>query len=299
MDTITDAVKDVAQENSAQIAFFSKIFSDDWLSKLLSISIQIIFILILTILLKHLLHAVIDKLMSNKITNQIGERTGRDTNRLSTLRKLSKSIVSYILYFFAAVSILDALGINITAVLAGAGIASLAVAFGAQSIVQDLISGIFIIVENQYDVGEYIKIGDTIGKVEEIGMKTTKISSYNGEVLTIPNGKIQTVINYSRHAQRRNVDVGVAYEEDTTHAMAAVEAACQKINESDFAQYLDEKCHALGIFELADSSVVIRATFTAFDWKQAGIEMALRKEIKDTLDDLKVEISYPKLQLMS
>lgn len=299
MDTITDAVKDVAQENSAQIAFFSKIFSDDWLSKLLSISIQIIFILILTILLKHLLHAVIDKLMSNKITNQIGERTGRDTNRLSTLRKLSKSIVSYILYFFAAVSILDALGINITAVLAGAGIASLAVAFGAQSIVQDLISGIFIIVENQYDVGEYIKIGDTIGKVEEIGMKTTKISSYNGEVLTIPNGKIQTVINYSRHAQRRNVDVGVAYEEDTTHAMAAVEAACQKINESAFAQYLDEKCHALGIFELADSSVVIRATFTAFDWKQASIEMALRKEIKDTLDDLKVEISYPKLQLMS
>ncbi len=299
MDTITDAVKDVAQENSAQIAFFNKIFSDDWLSKLLSISIQIIFILILTILLKHLLHTVIDKLMSNKITNQIGERTGRDTNRLSTLRKLSKSIVTYILYFFAAVSILDALGINITAVLAGAGIASLAVAFGAQSIVQDLISGIFIIVENQYDVGEYIKISDTIGKVEEIGMKTTKISSYNGEVLTIPNGKIQTVINYSRHAQRRNVDVGVAYEEDTTHAMAAVEAACQKINESTFAQYLDEKCHALGIFELADSSVVIRATFTAFDWKQAGIEMALRKEIKDTLDDLKVEISYPKLQLMS
>lgn len=299
MDTITDAVKDVAQENSAQIAFFSKIFSDDWLSKLLSISIQIIFILILTILLKHLLHTVIDKLMSNKITNQIGERTGRDTNRLSTLRKLSKSIVTYILYFFAAVSILDALGINITAVLAGAGIASLAVAFGAQSIVQDLISGIFIIVENQYDVGEYIKISDTIGKVEEIGMKTTKISSYNGEVLTIPNGKIQTVINYSRHAQRRNVDVGVAYEEDTTHAMAAVEAACQKINESTFAQYLDEKCHALGVFELADSSVVIRATFTAFDWKQASVEMALRKEIKDTLDDLKVEISYPKLQLMS
>lgn len=74
----------------------------------------------------------------------------------------------------------------------------MAVAFGAQSIVQDLISGIFIIVENQYDVGEYIKIGDTVGKVEEIGMKTTKISSYNGELLTIPNGKIQTVINYSR-----------------------------------------------------------------------------------------------------
>lgn len=298
MEELTETIKEAATENLSSIGIFGQIFTEDLLGRILSISIQIVVIITFIFILKRILCTLIDKVMGNKLTHQINERSGRDTNRISTIRKLLKSIVNYVLYFFGIISILGTLGINITAVLAGAGIVSLAVAFGAQSIVQDLISGIFLVVDNQYDVGEYIKIGDTIGKVEEIGMKTTKIASYNGELLTIPNGQIQTVINYSRHAQRRNVDVGIAYEEDTTHAIEVINLACQKINESALAEHLDEKCHCLGVFELADSSVVIRTTFTAFDWKQLAIELELRKAIKDTLSDLNVEISYPKLQIV-
>lgn len=298
MDEITNTLGEIAADTGAELGLLTGLFSTDFLNKLLALSIRIILLCILVFLVRNLLRAIVDKLMTNRVTTQINEKTGRDTGRISTLQRLIKSIINYVLYFFLAMSILDMLGINITAILAGVGIVSLAVAFGAQSIVQDLISGIFIIVENQYAVGEYIKIGDTIGKVEEIGMKTTKILSYNGELLTIRNGDIQTVINYSRHAQRRNVDVGIAYEENIEHAIAVVEQACLKINEGEYAPFLDEPCHALGVFELADSSVVIRATFTAFDWKQMYIEMALRQAIKETLCSEKVEIAYPKLQIL-
>lgn len=243
---------------------------------------------------------MIDTVMNNRLTAILANSdkiSSIEEKRLDTLRKLFKSIVSYVLYFIAILTCLDMVGIKVTTILAGAGILSLAVAFGAQSIVQDLMSGLFIILENQYAVGEYVKIGATLGKVEEIGMKTTKLSTYNGEVLVIPNGKISELVNYSRRPQRANVDVGIAYEEDLDNAIAVLAEACAAVNER-FAQVLDEQAHVLGVTELADSAVTIRMTFTALDWQQAVVERELRKLVKDTLDAKGVEISYPKLQLI-
>ena len=243
---------------------------------------------------------MIDTVMNNRLTAILANSdkiSSIEEKRLDTLRKLFKSIVSYVLYFIAIITCLDMVGIKVTTILAGAGILSLAVAFGAQSIVQDLMSGLFIILENQYAVGEYVKIGATLGKVEEIGMKTTKLSTYNGEVLVIPNGKISELVNYSRRPQRANVDVGIAYEEDLDNAIAVLAEACAAVNER-FAPVLDEQAHVLGVTELADSAVTIRMTFTALDWQQAVVERELRKLVKDTLDAKGVEISYPKLQLI-
>ena len=298
MNELLITLGDILSADSQELSQLAEVFSPDFLYRALALFFQIIVLTGIIFILRKLLTTIVDKLMSNRLANEINERTGRDNNRISTLQRPFKSIINYVLYFILAMGVLDMLGVNITAILAGAGIASLAVAFGAQKIVQDLISGLFIILENQYSVGEYIKIGDIVGKVEEIGMKTTKIASYNGEVVSVPNGNMQTIINYSRYPQRRNVDVGVAYEEDTDHAIQAIELACQKVNNGDLAIHLAEKCHTLGVFELADSSVVIHTTFTAYDWKQASIEMALRQTIKDTLVSENVEISYPKLQLM-
>ncbi|MBR6636516.1 MAG: mechanosensitive ion channel family protein, partial [Phascolarctobacterium sp.] len=136
--------------------------------------------------------------------------------------------------------------------------------------------------------------------VKEIGMKTTKILTYDGQLMVISNGQISNVVNYSRAAQRGYVEVGIAYEEDIDRAWQVLEQACAKVAQDErFANEFDEVPNVLGVVALADSSVVMRTTFTAFNWTQAVIERELRKVIKMELDKAGVEISYPKLQLMT
>jgi small conductance mechanosensitive channel len=220
-----------------------------------------------------------------------------EEKRLHTLSKLFKSIVSYVLYFIAIITCLDMVGFSVTTIIAGAGVVSLAVAFGAQSIVQDLMSGIFIVLENQYAVGEYVQIDAISGQVKEIGMKTTKVQTADGHLMIISNGSIGKVINYSRAAQRGYVDVGIAYEEELEHAIAVMEQACQRIA-AQYSADLEELPNVIGAIALADSAVTVRATFTAWNWQQLAIERALRKEIKEALNAAQVEISYPKVQLV-
>lgn len=278
----------------------SQLISPVTLANIAAILVQFLLVIIIVMVVRKIILRMIDTVMNNRLTAILANSdriSSIEEKRLDTLRKLFKSIVSYVLYFIAILTCLDMVGIKVTTILAGAGILSLAVAFGAQSIVQDLMSGLFIILENQYAVGEYVKIGATLGKVEEIGMKTTKLSTYNGEVLVIPNGKISELVNYSRRPQRANVDVGIAYEEELDNAISVLAEACAVINER-FAEVLDEQAHVLGVTELADSAVTIRLTFTALDWQQAVVERELRKQVKDTLDAKGVEISYPKLQLI-
>lgn len=278
----------------------TQLISPAALIDLAAILVQFAVIFVIIFIIRKIFLRMIDSVMNNRLTAYLkdAERIGgAEEKRLDTLRKLFKSIVSYVLYFIAILTCLDMVGVKVTTLLAGAGILSLAVAFGAQSIVQDLMSGLFIILENQYAVGEYVKISNVSGKVEEIGMKTTKISTLNGELLIIPNGKISEIINYSRRAQRASVDVGIAYEADIQTAIAALGQACASIN-TQYAQVLDEQAHVLGVVDLADSSVILRLTFTAFDWQQAVIERALRQLAKETLDAQNIEIAYPKLQLI-
>ena len=278
----------------------SQLISPVTLANIAALLVQFLLVILIVMVVRKIILRMIDSVMNNRLTailTNSDKISSIEEKRLDTLRKLFKSIVSYVLYFIAILTCLDMVGIKVTTILAGAGILSLAVAFGAQSVVQDLMSGLFIILENQYAVGEYVKIGQTLGKVEEIGMKTTKLSTYNGEVLVIPNGKISELINYSRRPQRASVEVGIAYEEDLDNAIAVLAQACAVINQR-FTEVLDEQAHVLGVTELADSAVIIRLTFTALDWQQAVIERELRKLVKDTLDAEGVEIAYPKLQLM-
>lgn len=291
----------VTAETEKTMPILSQLISPTTLVDIAALLVQFLLVIVIVLTVRKVILRMIDSVMNNRLTARLTDSdklANIEEKRLDTLRKLFKSIVSYVLYFIAILTCLDMVGIKVTTILAGAGILSLAVAFGAQSIVQDLMSGLFIILENQYAVGEYVKIGSTLGKVEEIGMKTTKISTYNGEVMVIPNGKISELVNYSRRPQRANVDVGIAYEEDLDNAMAVLEAACLAVNEQ-FAQVLSEQAHVLGVMELADSAVTLRLTFTALDWQQAVVERALRKQVKDTLDAQGVEIAYPKLELIA
>lgn len=261
--------------------------------------IRICIVLIAMLLAKKIICGFIDNLFHNKISAGMKQNGNIpiEEKRLKTLSKLFKSIATYIIYFIAIITCLDMAGFSIMTILAGAGVISLAVAFGAQSIVEDLMSGVFIVLENQYSVGEFVSIDGTLGTVSEIGMKTTKVKTESGELMIIRNGSVGTVINYSRHAQRRFVTVGIAYEENIENAKAVIQRACDIIGER-YKEDFDQLPFVQGVTDLADSSVVIRTTFTAWNWKQDPISRALRQEIKEQLDKAGVEISYPKVQIV-
>lgn len=281
--------------------FWSKLkllISQEALLVYAGILIKVVIVIAAVMVIRRILCHFIDKAFRNKIT--MGLVKASDTleeKRLHTLAKMFKSIVSYVLYFIGIITCLDMVGFSITTIVAGAGIVSLAVAFGAQSIVQDLMSGIFIILENQYAVGDIITIDTTTGTVKEIGMKTTKIMTFEGQLMVISNGSVQKVVNYSRAAQRGFVDVGIAYEEALDNAYAVMEKACGPIAEK-YAEDLDETPHVIGAIDLANSAVIVRVTFTAYRWQQLPIERELRKALKDALDQAGIEISYPKVQLI-
>ena len=265
----------------------------------MGIFIKIGMVLLVMVIAKKLITTFIDNLFHNKLLTNASKNDALDLEekRLHTLSKLFKSIATYVIYFIAIITCLDMVGFSVTTILAGAGVLSLAVAFGAQSIVEDLMSGIFIVLENQYSVGEYVQIDGIQGIVREIGMKTTKVQTYDGQLMIIKNGSIGTVINYSRSAQRGYVEVGIAYEENIQNAIKVIEQACTVIA-AQYKAELDETPNVQGVTELADSSVVIRTTFTAWNWQQLVIERALRQAIKEELDKAGVEISYPKVQLV-
>ncbi|MBR2009708.1 MAG: mechanosensitive ion channel family protein [Peptococcaceae bacterium] len=228
----------------------------------MGIFIKIGMVLLVMVIAKKLITTFIDNLFHNKLLTNASKNDALDLEekRLHTLSKLFKSIATYVIYFIAIITCLDMVGFSVTTILAGAGVLSLAVAFGAQSIVEDLMSGIFIVLENQYSVGEYVQIDGIQGIVREIGMKTTKIQTYDGQLMIIKNGSIGTVINYSRSAQRGYVEVGIAYEENIQNAINVIEQACTVIA-AQYKAELDETPNVQGVTELADSSVVIRRSY--------------------------------------
>ena len=158
-----------------------------------TIAIRIAFIIIISIIVVQVGRYIIRKIFKIKFKGPIrkGER------REQTLHRLLENALSYVIYFSAILAILQEINIDVKGLLAGAGVLGLAVGFGAQSLVKDVISGFFILFEDQFSVGDYVKIGTAEGRVEEIGLRTTKIKNFTGELFILPNGTITQVVNYS------------------------------------------------------------------------------------------------------
>lgn len=215
--------------------------------------------------------------------------------REATLLRLLDNVVTYVIYFIALVMILDTFGVEVRTLLAGAGIVGLAVGFGAQSLVKDVITGFFIIFEDQFAVGDYVRIGTFEGYVEEIGLRVTKIKSWTGEVHILPNGTITQVTNFSLHNSVAVVDVSVSYEGDIERAEEVIRELLAELP----AKYEDivSPPELLGIQNFTNSEVVMRVTCETKPMRHMFIARALRKEIKLRLDEHGIEIPFPRLVL--
>ncbi|WP_174734657.1 mechanosensitive ion channel family protein [Mesobacillus harenae] len=217
--------------------------------------------------------------------------------RETTMAKLLENVLTYVVYFIAIIMILSALTINVQAMLAGAGIVGLAVGFGAQNLVRDVITGFFIIFEDQFSVGDYVRIGQFEGTVDEIGLRTTKIKSFTGELHILPNGSIIEVTNFSLHNSVAILDIGIAYEGDINYAEKVLSELLEMMPEK--YEELASVPELLGVQNFGASEVVLRIVAETVPMKHWYIGRMLRKEVKLALDSHGIEIPFPRLVMYS
>lgn len=256
-------------------------------------SIKILAILIVSYLVIFIGKRIIKRVFSLKVkTIHHSER------RQTTIVKLLQSVLSYVVYFTAIITILSALGIEIMGLLAGAGIAGLAIGFGAQSLVKDVITGFFIILEDQFGVGDYVRLSTANiaeGTVVEIGLRTTKILGTTGEQFIIPNGQITDVINFSVNNSKAIIDMQVGLEADIEQVEKLVSDYLKKL--PDQFEELVGVPSFLGVQNVVGTEVTIRIVAETKPLQHYALARVIRRDVKDILDKNGIPMAYPKMML--
>lgn len=283
-----EATKAMAIQYSSVNDYLASILTTEKLISVLMIVINIVIILILRKVVTKIILKLIDKFFNEKDS----ERFKLDFNRMKTLKSVINSIVIYGIYAIAYGMVLEQLNMPIKTLIATAGIGGLAIGFGAQNLVKDVITGFFILFEDQFTVGDYITIDGESGVVEEVALRITKIKDFNGDLHIIPNGTIARVTNKCRGSMRALVEMGIAYEENIDEAMAVLEKESKLIG--DEYETIVDGPKILGVTNLGESDVVITVIARTRPMEQWNVERIMRKRFKEALDKGGIEIPYPK-----
>ncbi|MDX2060687.1 MAG: mechanosensitive ion channel family protein [Gemmatimonadales bacterium] len=216
-----------------------------------------------------------------------------EEKRGQTIAQLVRSVGRAVIVIGVVLSSLN-LFVDIKPLLAGVGILSLAVSFGAQSLVKDFISGFFILFENQFVVGDVVQIGDKSGVVERMTLRVVMLRNVEGALHTIPNGSITAVTNMTRGWSRAVVDVSIGYQADIDRAIEVVRDELQRLRgESVWQGRFDGHSEVVGVQSLGDNGVVIRTLLRTQPGAQWEVAREFQRRIKRRLDDEGIEIPYP------
>ncbi|KIL47542.1 mechanosensitive ion channel family protein [Jeotgalibacillus campisalis] len=233
--------------------------------------------------------------IGNRVLTRTFERYEKkenvSTNRAKTLEGLTKNLFGYVLVFILFVTILQVFNYDVTALIAGAGVIGLAIGFGAQGLVSDVVTGFFILLEKQIDVGDYITTGEFSGICEEVGLRQTKIRGFDGTLHYVPNREITGMSNHSRGNMQALVDIGISYNDDVDKAIDVLQSVCDDLAQTNPA--ITEGPNVLGVQNLGDSDVVLRIIAKTANMEQWGVERSLRKSIKEAFDQHGIEIPFP------
>lgn len=203
--------------------------------------------------------------------------------RADTLKTITISVFRYSIYFVALTAILSTFNINVTSILTVAGIGGIAIGFGAQNLVKDVITGFFVLLEDQYAVGDTVTINNLTGTVKEIGIRTTKLKNFNGDIYIIPNGQISIVTNHTRSNKLAIIDVVVAYSESPEAVIKKLEEVCSEAANIHQA-ILVEPPAVLGITEFKGTYYTVRITATTLPDQQAAVERSVRLMVRNTFE---------------
>ncbi|MYH72072.1 MAG: mechanosensitive ion channel family protein [Acidimicrobiia bacterium] len=205
-----------------------------------------------------------------------------------------KSLATALILAVAALLCLSELNIDLAPLIAGAGIAGLAVGFGAQSLVRDFLAGMFILIEDQFGVGDVVDVGDTSGTIEKVSLRTTTLRDVGGVVWTVPNGEIRRTANHSQLWSRAILDIGVSYDTDIDQASDIMKAVADELwHENDPDLTILEEPSVWGVQELGNDAVVIRLVVKTDPSEQWAVGRVLRARIKKAFDEANIEIPFP------
>jgi moderate conductance mechanosensitive channel len=242
---------------------------------------KIVFIFAVAFLARRILHRLLGRLINGR------------ARRVETVAALLRSIVSAAVWTVAALMALAELGLNLGPLIAGAGIVGVAVGFGAQNLVRDFLSGIFMLVEDQYGVGDVIDAGPATGTVESVGLRSTRIRDVNGTVWHLPNGHIERVGNKSQLWSRALLDIDVSYQTDIGHATEVIKRTAQTMcDDPDYAESVLSEPEVWGVENLGLDSVTIRLVLKTAPNDQFKVTRELRARIKAAFDEAGIEIPF-------
>jgi small conductance mechanosensitive channel len=218
----------------------------------------------------------------------------RRTSRANSISIVLTSTSIVLIWVVAALIVAGVFGIELGPLIAGAGIAGVALGFGAQSLVKDCIAGLFMLIEDQYGIGDVVDLGEAVGVVEEVSLRTTVLRSLDGTVWHVPNGVVQRVGNRSQLWSVAVIDVDVAYDSDLEQARTLLQQAADEVCETEhFQEQVLEPPQVLGVEALAADGISIRLTVKVTPGAQWELQRAIRQHVKDVFDRSGIEIPFP------
>jgi small-conductance mechanosensitive channel len=222
------------------------------------------------------------------------EANARREARANSISVMLTSAAVVLIWSIAVLTVLGIAGIDLRPLIAGAGIAGVALGFGAQSLVKDCIAGVFMLLEDQYGIGDVVDLGEATGVVEDISLRTTVLRGLDGTVWHVPNGVVQRVGNKSQLWSVAVVDVDVAYDSDLARARELLHRAAQEVcDRPEFEARVHESPTVLGVEALAADGITLRLTVRVDPGSQWELQRAIREAVKDTFDAEGIEIPFP------
>jgi small conductance mechanosensitive channel len=223
---------------------------------------------------------------------QTSEHSVRAEQRIDALTSVLRSLLTFVIYGIAVFMVMGQVGIELGPLIAGAGIIGVALGFGSQSLVKDFLSGVFILVEDQFGVGDIVELdGQTAGVVDAVSLRTTRLRAVDGTLWHVPNGEIRRVGNKSQHWSRALIDVEVAYNTDLDHAESVIASTAEELAAGD--PDVIEAPEVWGVERLGAHGISIRLVVKTRPSEQFRLSRELRRRIKAAFDREGIEIPFP------
>jgi moderate conductance mechanosensitive channel len=220
--------------------------------------------------------------------------SARRMQRAETIAQVLRNVVAIVIWTIALLVVLSELGINLAPLLAGAGVLGVALGFGAQSVVRDFLAGTFMLLEDQFGVGDVIDVGDASGTVEGLSLRTTRIRDVEGVVWHVPNGEIKRIANKSQQWSRAVLDLPVALDTDITEAKRVIKETADKVwQEPPWSTMILAEPEVWGVEALGTQGVVIRLVVKTRPLEQWGVARELRGRIKAAFDEVGIDVPPP------
>ena len=261
---------------------------------LLSSGLRILAIIVIALFINKIITRLIDKMVRMAVVPNNHSSEEAERKREDTLIHIFSITAKIALFSMLILMVLEEFGVAIGPILAAAGIVGLAFGFGGQYLIRDIISGLFIILENQYRIGDIVKFENLGGVVEKISLRMTTLRDLDGTVHHIPHGEIKEVSNYAKDFARVNLDIGISYDANLEHVIGVVnEVGNELAQDTQFRAYIISAPQFLRVNDFADSSIMLKILGETLPLKQWEVAGELRKRIKIAFDREGIEIPFP------